>query len=332
MNQAAATGRTGAALTETATGKADAKTGPAARGQAGTKADGASPAQARTQPTAAQQATVQNPQDQAPGSTPARAAAERALAEAFGRNKTAADTSARTRGSAGGRSGRAGTSGHDEAKASRDTPRAASNGFTAEQTGGQVTVVRGSAAAPTALAAGAEVQIAAKPEAGPGAAPTAAAATARGAAPTEVADQLAESIRASGMPTGRHITIGLRPPELGRVIITFRSEGDTLHGTVRVENPETVAKIEREIVPLMQRLQASGVEIRRLDVQLSDGHDGSPMPQSAFREGPGGQGGWAGGDAAPAADASVDSGEPDGGTRVAVTGAGAGEGFVDVQI
>ncbi|MBE3070903.1 MAG: flagellar hook-length control protein FliK [Planctomycetes bacterium] len=344
-NQVAGTGRDGAALTETGTGKADTKGSPAIRGQAGTKADakgsaavqgqagtkadGATPAQARTPPAAAQ-ATAQNPQDQAAGSTPARAAAERALAEAFGRNAAGADTSARTRGAAGARSGRAGTSGHDEAKASRGTPRAASSGFTAEQAGGQVTVVRGSSAAPTALAAGADVQVAAKPETGPGVTSAGQAATARGTAPTEVADQLAESIRAAGMSTSRHITISLRPPELGRVTITFRSEGDTLHGTVRVENPETVAKIEREILPLMQRLQASGVEIRRLDVQLSNGHDGGPMPQSAFREGPGSQGDWLGGEAAPAAESSVGSGEPDSGTRA--TGMGAGEGFVDVQI
>jgi len=97
-----------------------------------------------------------------------------------------------------------------------------------------------------------------------------------------VADQLVESLRAGAAGSGRQVTVYLEPPELGRVRITFRSEGKDVRGVLEVENASTRAKLEREVAPLIQRLQDAGVQLRRLDVVPSDpqGTQGRPFAES----------------------------------------------------
>jgi len=135
----------------------------------------------------------------------------------------------------------------------------------------------------------------------------------------EAAEQVAESIRATGGRTGRQVTVRLHPPELGRVRIVLQSEGESVRGTVRVDVPETLSKLQQEAATLMQRLQAEGIDLRRLDVMLNQDQAGGQTGQdAAFRQGhsgpdgrfPGAEGGTpasADGEAGDAAAAEADA-------------------------
>ncbi len=180
---------------------------------------------------------------------------------------------------------------------SRGQAPTTTKGFSVERsTGGQIVVSREAGQGAAVVLPGGAVQDAAMVRSGAAHGGTGPAQTPQGPTGGEVADQLAESIRASGPPMGRQIVIRLHPPELGRVRIMFRSEGDAVRGVVRVDNAETLSKLEREAAPLMARLQGTGIEVRRLDVVLDNPHDGNATQNPAFREGRDQQGGWVGDD------------------------------------
>lgn len=117
-------------------------------------------------------------------------------------------------------------------------------------------------------------------------APRAAPAAAPHAAPEQpLANQIAESIRANGVALDRQITVSLHPPELGRVRIVLRTENDEIHGSVRVENREALARLEREAPAVVARLEEAGVQVRRLDVTLSPPPQGDAGQGGLLREG-----------------------------------------------
>jgi flagellar hook-length control protein FliK len=84
------------------------------------------------------------------------------------------------------------------------------------------------------------------------------------------ADQIIETIRLRDVRAGEQIVVRLNPPELGRVRLTLRAEGQELRGLLEVDNSRTLMELQREAPALADRLAEGGVELRRLDVQLSD--------------------------------------------------------------
>ena len=220
-----------------------------------------------------------------------------------------------------------------ETRTSPDKAPTASRAFTVGRIGGEAVVSGGRGQAPAAalpdvdvLGAAAQRTGAEQGRAGPG-------PMRQGPVAGGVADQVAESIRASGAPTGRQIVVQLHPPDLGRVRIIFRSEGDAVRGIVRVDNPETLSRLEREAAPLIQRLQSSGIEVRRLDVTLSDSQNGATAQNPAFREGQNRQDGWVGDPhaGAPAGDTPGDAGQA-AGEPEAAGGRVVGGGAINVRI
>lgn len=115
-----------------------------------------------------------------------------------------------------------------------------------------------------------------------------------------VGDQIVETVRASGSVDGRRIVVRLHPPELGRVRITLRREGDDVTGTIRVENEATLGRLAREASDLMGRLQEAGTHLRRLDVALDEPASGQGQPGADSRAGGGEADGSQAGDGAPA--------------------------------
>jgi len=85
-----------------------------------------------------------------------------------------------------------------------------------------------------------------------------------------VIDQIAESIQANAGRTGQRIVVRLHPPELGKVRLTLHQEGDEIRGILEVNDSRTLEEIQREAPALIQRLADSGVQLRRLDVNLTD--------------------------------------------------------------
>ncbi len=104
---------------------------------------------------------------------------------------------------------------------------------------------------------------------------------------TPAADQIVETVRLRGVRTGEQIIVRLDPPQLGRVRLTLHADGQELRGLLEVDNPRTLTELQREAPALADRLAEGGVELRRLDVQLSD-QGRSDSTNSAPQQGAGG--------------------------------------------
>jgi len=183
-------------------------------------------------------------------------------------------------------------------------PSAAGARATATQVAALAAAEAGSAESPAVEVSPASSPAPAGPARGP-ASPTAAT----------VADQVAEGIRTSGTPADREIVVRLHPPELGRVRITLESKDGAIRGVVRVDSPDTLEKLQQEAGPLLGRLQADGVNVRRLDVLLNpDQPGGEHGHPGAFAQGetdP--QGAWTGANGQPLAesDAAAEAADPE---------------------
>ncbi len=153
---------------------------------------------------------------------------------------------------------------------------------------------------------------------------------------SDAADQVAESIRATGGRAGRQVTVHLNPPELGRVRIALESEGDSIRGSVRVDVPETLSRLQQEAAPLMQRLQAEGIDLKRLDVTLNQEQTGGQGEQdAAFGQGRSDPDAWqpgASGEVFASADGEAAAADPaTDGPDDAVAAAGRPAGSINVQ-
>jgi flagellar hook-length control protein FliK len=105
--------------------------------------------------------------------------------------------------------------------------------------------------------------------------------------------QIQESVRSSFSHEGRNqkITIQLNPPELGKVLIKFQEQDNQITGLLEVSKTQTRIEIEQTIPQIIRGLQDSGIQIRRLDVVLSQEEQPS---QGALRDSASGglQNGW----------------------------------------
>lgn len=219
-------------------------------------------------------------------------------------------------------------------KTPRSKTAAATKAFAVERVGGPMVVSGGKEQAAATIVAGVTAPGTAAQRTGAGQGQVGLSQLPQGTTTGDVADQVAESIRASGAPTGRQIVVQLQPPDLGRVRIVFRSEGDAVRGVVRVDNPETLSRLEREAAPLMARLASSGIDVRRLDMMLSDSQGDDMTQNPAFREGQGRQNGWVAEDPSghSSGDAFADAGQTTAGSEAADPGAGIGGGAINVRI
>jgi flagellar hook-length control protein FliK len=127
-----------------------------------------------------------------------------------------------------------------------------------------------------------------------GAIPTDAADAAGRADRPALADQIVQTVAVNNLHGTRHITIQLTPPELGRVRLTLEADGDHVRGVLEVQNPRALAELKQGTDNLAQRLAESGVDLKRLDVQLvPPGREGS-MGSSLTHNSDGGQGAQSG--------------------------------------
>lgn len=134
---------------------------------------------------------------------------------------------------------------------------------------GQGSLAQGAAAAPASVTA--------TPQAGRGGvgSPGALGQT----ADMPVTDQIAQSVRSSGVGLDRQVIIRLSPPDLGQVRVTLRASGNRVRGVLEVDNPETLRRLEREAGVLTQRLQEAGLQVKRMDVVLVR-QDGGPTSEN----------------------------------------------------
>lgn len=118
--------------------------------------------------------------------------------------------------------------------------------------------------------------------------------TSPGSISASVGKQIQESVHSSFSQVGKNqqITIQLNPPELGKVLIKFQEQDNQITGLLEVSKTQTRIEIEQALPQIIRDLQDSGIQIKRLDVVLSQG--GQP-DQGALRDSASGglQNGWA---------------------------------------
>ena len=83
-------------------------------------------------------------------------------------------------------------------------------------------------------------------------------------------EQICMSVQNSVQQGQRQITINLNPPELGRVSIKFTEQGGQLTGSLEATNSQTRADIQQAMPEMLRSLEQSGINIKRIDVSLSD--------------------------------------------------------------
>ena len=98
-----------------------------------------------------------------------------------------------------------------------------------------------------------------------------------------ISKQIFESIHSSFSQEGRNqqITVQLNPPELGKVLIKFQEQDQNITGFLEVSKTQTRIEIEQAIPQIVRDLQDSGIQIKRLDIVLSQQEQSE---QEALRE------------------------------------------------
>ncbi|MBT3199273.1 MAG: hypothetical protein HN350_05095, partial [Phycisphaerales bacterium] len=86
-------------------------------------------------------------------------------------------------------------------------------------------------------------------------------------------NQIAEAFESSAVRNGQEIVFRLDPPELGRVSVKLRIRAGEVRGVLEVDNPNTLRQLQNEAPGLLTRLTEAGVDMKRMDLSLSD--DGS---------------------------------------------------------
>ncbi|HCO96992.1 MAG TPA: hypothetical protein DIU00_24145 [Phycisphaerales bacterium] len=88
----------------------------------------------------------------------------------------------------------------------------------------------------------------------------------------DIGKQILESIHRSLSQEGadRQITLRLNPPELGKVFIRFQQQDSELTGLLEVSKTQTRFEIEQTLPQIIHNLADCGIQIRRLDVTLSN--------------------------------------------------------------
>lgn len=95
-----------------------------------------------------------------------------------------------------------------------------------------------------------------------------------------VNEQIQESMYSLLRRGDQQITIRLNPPELGRVLIKFQQQQDQITGLLQVDKAQTRAEIQQALPQIIQNLQDLGVQVKRLEVVLTDEQSG----QQSFKD------------------------------------------------
>lgn len=87
---------------------------------------------------------------------------------------------------------------------------------------------------------------------------------------TSVGKQIQESIHSSLKQGEQQITIHLDPPELGKVSIKLQEQNGQIVGLLEVSKAQTRTEIQQALPQIIQNLAESGVQVKRLEVLLTN--------------------------------------------------------------
>ena len=103
-------------------------------------------------------------------------------------------------------------------------------------------------------------------------------------AQTSVARQIQNSIALGVQQNSNQIVIRLDPPELGRVAIRFEESSQGITGMLEVQKSQTRHDIQQALPQIIQQLQDSGVQVKRIEVVLSADADAETFEDEAFTQ------------------------------------------------
>lgn len=83
-----------------------------------------------------------------------------------------------------------------------------------------------------------------------------------------VAKQMQNSINLALNRNQDQITISLNPPELGKVTIKFIENQNQISGVLQVAKSQIRAEIESALPQIIRNLEASGINVKRIDVEV----------------------------------------------------------------
>jgi hypothetical protein len=89
----------------------------------------------------------------------------------------------------------------------------------------------------------------------------------------DIRKQILESIHSSLSGGDRQISIRLNPPELGKVFIRFQEHNAQITGLLEVSQAQTRYQIEQMLPQIVRDLQGSGIQIKHLEVVLTEQTD-----------------------------------------------------------
>ena len=87
-----------------------------------------------------------------------------------------------------------------------------------------------------------------------------------------ITKQILESIQSSSSQQSgtEQITIRLNPPELGKVFIKFEEQENQITGLLEVSKAQTRYEVEQRLPQIIQNLADSGIQVKKLEVTLTD--------------------------------------------------------------
>jgi len=108
-----------------------------------------------------------------------------------------------------------------------------------------------------------------------------------GNASTGISEQILESVQSSlSQPAGnQQITIRLNPPELGKVLIKFEEQDGQITGLLEVSKTQTRYEVEQALPEIIRSIQDSGVQIRRLEVVLTNQSEQNASKDQTLQDG-----------------------------------------------
>jgi flagellar hook-length control protein FliK len=85
-----------------------------------------------------------------------------------------------------------------------------------------------------------------------------------------IGEQIRDSMHASLARGDRQVVIRLHPPELGSVLVRFGEQNAQIHGVLEVSRAETRREVEQALPEVLRSLQDLGLQVRRVEVTVSD--------------------------------------------------------------
>ncbi len=89
----------------------------------------------------------------------------------------------------------------------------------------------------------------------------------------DIGEQILSSVHASMARVDKQVQIRLNPPELGSVLVRIQETSEQVRGIIEVIRDETRREIEQALPQVLKGLQDAGVQVRRLEVVVSDQPD-----------------------------------------------------------